>query len=293
MPKASLLTLAQQFLKYLEIKKNYSPLTIRNYKHYLDRFLTFVSPTPQKFSPEKISLEKVKKYQNYLSKFVDKDKKPLSQKTQAYHLTALRSFLRFLAQKNYQVFSPEEISLPRQKKNPLKFLNRNQVERLLVQPNLSKPQGLRDKAILEMLFSSGLQVSEVVALNKDSVDLKTKKLHVFSKNGSRIIFLSERAVFWLARYLVTREDSWKPLFVRTVKKIKAYNKGEEMRLSPRTIQRIVKKYAKKAKLPNRITPQSLRCTYAVNLLQTGVDLKIAQKLLGHKNVATTKVYKKI
>ena len=291
MPKtAPLPKLIQQFLEHLEIEKNCSPLTLRNYKHYLNRFLTFASPTPDKLTPQDVNLEKVRQFRLHLSR-IQTHNRPLSRKTQAYHVIALRSFLRWLIKNDYETLSPDKIDLPKQEGHSLKFLNAEQLETLLAQPILSSPQGLRDKAILEVLFSTGLRVSELVKLNRDSVNLKSREFGVIGKgNRNRIVFLSEKAVEWLERYLASREDKWKPLFVRTVKKVDLQSDGEPMRLSCRSVQRIVAKYVRKAKLPVKISPHGLRHSYATDLLMAGADIRSVQELLGHKNISTTQIY---
>lgn len=292
MPKTtSLPELVQQFLEYLEIEKNCSPLTVRNYKHYLDRFLSFASPTPEKLTPKDIKQELIRKYRLFLSRFADKAKNPLSRRTQAYHVIALRSLLHWLVKNDYETLAPEKIELPKQKGHSIKFLNAEQIERLLAQPNLSSPQGLRDKSVLETLFCTGLRVSELVKLDRDTINLKTREFGVIGKGGqARVVYLSERAASWLKRYLASRDDSWKPLFVRTLRKIDPVASGEEMRLSVRTIQRIVERYAKKARLPIRASPHVIRHSYATDLLRAGADLRSVQELLGHKNVSTTQIY---
>lgn len=292
MPKiTSLPELVQQFLEYLEIERNCSSLTIRNYKHYLDRFLSFISPTPEKLSPKNIDLEKVRKYRLFLSRYSDDKGKTLSRKTQAYHVVALRSFLRWLVKNDYQTLTPEKIDLPKQEGHSLKFLNAEQIERLLSQPEISKPMGLRDKVILEILFSTGLRVSELVKLNRDQINLNRREFGVIGKGGrSRVVFLSERAVEWLKRYLNSRDDQWKPLFIRLSGSMDPTTSGEKMRLTARTIQRIVVKYTKKARLPVKITPHGLRHSFATDLLMAGADIRSVQELLGHKNIQTTQVY---
>ncbi len=287
----SLSRLVEEFLEYLEIEKNSSPLTIRDYRHYLNRFLSFLSPTPEKLSPQKIDLETVKKYRVFLSRYTDKSGRTLSRQTQSYHVIALRSFLRWLIKNDYQTLSPEKIDLPKAESRSLKFLDTDQLERLLAQPDISKIRGLRDKAILETLFSTGLRVSELVKLNRETVNLDQKEFGVIGKGGKlRVVFLSERAVFWLKKYLDLREDPWKPLFVRLGRKTDPTADGEKMRLSVRSIQRIVEKYVKKAKLPIKITPHGLRHTFATDLLRAGADIRSVQEMLGHKNISTTQIY---
>jgi len=289
--KNNLSGLIDKFLEYLEIEKGCSPLTIRNYKHYLNRFLTFASPTPEKLSPQNINLELVRKYRLFLSRYSDDKGRTLSRKTQAYHVVALRSFLRWLVKNDYETLAPEKIDLPKQEGHSLKFLNAEQIERLLAQPEISEPIGLRDKAILETLFSTGLRVSELVKLNRDQISLSRKEFGVIGKGGrSRVVFLSEKAVRWLKRYLDSRDEQYKPLFVRLAGSVSATTSGEKRRLSARSIQRIVEKYVKKARLPVKITPHGLRHSFATDLLMAGADIRSVQELLGHKNISTTQIY---
>jgi len=291
------------FLEYLEIEKNVSKLTIRNYRHYLMRFLGFLatqlpSPTSDQASVgaptlTDINSETVRRYRLYLSRFSDKHNLTLKRVTQNYHLIALRSFLKYLARRGEKVLAPETIELGKAESHSIKFLEREQIERLLNMPEISTPQGMRDKAILEVLFSTGLRVSELVALNRDSVNLDRREFGVIGKGRRpRVVFLSEKAAHWLKRYVAGRQDLAKPLFVRlSGKKPEEGDKtGESLRLTPRSVQRIVEKYVKKARLPMKITPHGLRHSFATDLLASGADLRAIQELLGHKNVSTTQIY---
>jgi len=283
--------LIEEFLEYLEIEKNTSPLTIRNYKHYLTRFSSWLKRNYSKNNPGSINLDVIKKYRVYLSRFTAPNGIPLSRITQSYHVIALRSFLKWLIKNDYKTLSPEKIDLPKTESRSLKFLTTEQVERLLSQPKISTPRGLRDKAILEVLFSTGLRVSELVKLNRDQVDLSRNEFGVIGKGGKgRIVFLSDKASEWLGSYLKERAESWKPLFVRYVKNPEVTEDGKKMRLTVRTIQRIVKKYVRKAKIPVDASVHTLRHSFATDLLMAGADIRSVQELLGHKNISTTQIY---
>ncbi|EKD57989.1 MAG: hypothetical protein ACD_57C00055G0001 [uncultured bacterium] len=285
-------SLCRDFLQHLEIERNCSPLTIRNYQHYLTRFAHWLHERKKTdIAIENVNLQLIREYRLYLSRFKNADGRSLKRVTQGYHVIALRSFLKWLTKNDYQVVSPEKIDLPKSVSRSLKFLNGEQVERLLNQPGLSTPQGLRDKALLEVLFSTGLRVSELVSLNRDQVDLKRREFGVIGKGGrARVVFLSQRAVDWVTRYLKSRDDRWQPLFIRHSGKMDEAHEGEKMRLSPRSVQRLVRKYTKKAKLAVAATTHTLRHSFATDLLIAGADLRSVQELLGHKNIATTQIY---
>lgn len=281
----------ERFLEYLEIEKNASRLTIRNYRHYLNRLLTFIAGQPSPIdNPSSISPELIRSYRLFLSRFSDDKGLTLKRITQNYHLIALRAFLRYMARIDVKALSPEKIELPKAESRSLKFLDREQVERLLNMPSLGTPQGMRDKAIMEVLFSTGLRVSELVKLNRDSVNLERREFGVIGKGGrARVVFLSERAVEWLGRYIKERTDESSPLFIRYAGKTPA-DSNNALRLTARSVQRIVEKYVKKARLPVKITPHGLRHTFATDLLSNGADLRAIQEMLGHKNISTTQVY---
>ncbi|MBL7158895.1 tyrosine-type recombinase/integrase [Candidatus Microgenomates bacterium] len=289
---SSLLQLIDQYLEHLEIDRNCSIYTVRNYRHYLSRFLHFLEENFPKAKAESLNLEIIRKYRLFLSRFSGSNNLPLSRITQSYHVIALRAFLRYLIKNDHQTLAPEKIDLPKGKSKSLKFLNREQIERLLNQPLVSELRGLRDKVILEILFSTGLRVSELTKLNKDQINLKQGEFGIVGKGGRpRVIFLSSTAIEWLNRYLKKREDHFKPLLIRYGgKKIEPSISDEQMRLTVRSVQRIVDKYAKKAKLPIKATPHVLRHSFATDLLTSGADLRSVQEMLGHKNISTTQIY---
>ena len=285
----------EMFVEYLEIERNVSPYTLRNYKHYLYKFCNWIFKNYGDLAIEKIDTEKVRKYRLYLARFVDTNKIPLKKITQSYYLIALRAFLKWMVKNDFKVLAPEKIELPKTESRSMKFLTSTQVEGLLNQPQISEVRGLRDKAVLEMLFSTGLRVSELTKLNRDRIIFESGEFGVIGKGGrARVVFLSERASYWLKKYLNKRRDSWRPLFIRhnykEDKKIMSQKEAENMRLSVRTIQRIVIKYARKAGLPLKVSPHGLRHSFATDLLASGADIRSVQEMLGHKNISTTQIY---
>ena len=288
----SLEPLIDDFLEYLEVEKGHSPFTIREYRHYLNRFLGWLGTNTSTTKPEDISPELVRKYRLYLAHLNDQAGKPLKRVTQTYHIIALRAFLRYLlVQRDIPTLSPDKIELPKQSQRLVTFLNPEQVERLLNSPKISNEVGLRDKAILETLFSTGLRVSELVRLNRDQINLERKEFGIRGKgNKLRVVFLSDTATHWLERYLQTRKDSFKPLFIRYSGRVDTKKDGEPMRLTARSIQEIVSKYAKRCGLPVEVTPHTLRHSFATDLLIGGADLRSVQEMLGHVSIRTTQVY---
>ncbi len=294
----SLESLIKDFLEYLEIERNVSQLTIRNYAHYLRRFLGFLeayspSPAMKPVKSSDITSESIRQYRLYLSRFVDAHDISLKRVTQNYHLIALRSFLKYLLKRDIAVVAPEKIDLPKAESHSIKFLEREQVDRLLNMPEISTPDGLRDKAILETLFSTGLRVSELVKLNRGQINFERKEFGVIGKGRrARVVFLSDSAVEWLTRYLKDRGDESQALFIRYSgkKPDEGQNVGESLRLTARSVQRLVEKYVKKGRLPIKITPHGLRHSFATDLLTNGADLRAIQEMLGHKNVSTTQIY---
>lgn len=281
-----------RYLEYLEVERQVSQYTIRNYHHYLSRFVEWLDEVHLPHSVQKIDLNLISKYRLYLAHYIDEQNRSLSKVTQAYHVIAIRSWLKWMIKHDVSVMAPEKIELPKGESHSLKFLTSEQLERLLAQPKLATVAGLRDRTILEVLFSTGLRVSELTRLNRDQVNVEKREFGVMGKGRKiRVVFLSERAARWVERYEFTRKDAWEPMFIRySRKKEPVTSDGEKMRLTPRSVQRIVEKYRKMARLPIPITPHGLRHTFATDLLSHGAGLREVQEMLGHKNVATTQIY---
>ncbi len=279
------------FLEYLEVERNVSRLTIRNYSHYLRKFLEWF--TGQGLTSLKShDKEVVRQWRVHLARQLDDKGHGLSKRTQSYYIIALRSWLKWLIKQDMPVLHPEKIELPKVEAHQMKFLQIDKVERLLGAVSISTPTGLRDKAILELLFSTGLRVSELVGLNRDQVDTNTREFGVIGKGRrARVVFLSERAAHWLERYLVTRTDIWSPVFIHIKgKQADPTSDGEEMRLTTRSVQRIVDHYSRLAKLPIKISPHGIRHSFATDLLSNGASLRDVQEMLGHKDISTTQIY---
>ncbi len=281
-------SLITDFLEYLEVDKGASQKTIQNYDHYLKRFLDFSGD----IDPKGIDLPSVRKYRLYLSRFTDpKTEKPLQRVTQNYFMIALRAFLRYLAKQDIKSLSAEKIELGETEASPIKTLDEESLQRLLNAPDVLEKPGLRDRALLETLFSTGLRVAELASLDTDTVNLDRKKFSVVGKGQKeRVVFLSDSAVKWLDQYLRARKDSFKPLFIRFQGKIDPADAGEKMRLTPRSIERIVEKYVKGVGLSVKATPHTLRHSFATDLLINGADIRSVQEMLGHSNISTTQIY---
>lgn len=283
--------LIDQFLEYLEIEKNCSKLTIRDYRHYLEVFSLWFSENMSGKDISDLDLVTVRKYRVFLANREDKKGLTLKRVTQNYYVIALRSFLRFLIKNDHATLEPSKIDLPKTESRSLKFLEREQIDRLVTSIDTSKEEGIRDRAIFELLFSTGLRVSELVRLNHNQINLDRKEFGVIGKGGrARVVFVSDRAEEWVTRYLKERKDNFKPLFIRYSGKIIEEDNGEKMRLTARSIERIVKKYVRAARLPVDATVHTLRHSFATDLLTNGADLRSVQEMLGHKNIATTQIY---
>ncbi|MBI3952819.1 MAG: tyrosine-type recombinase/integrase [Candidatus Doudnabacteria bacterium] len=294
--KSKLQRMYQRFLEYLEIERNRSRMTLRNYDHYLKRFVEF-SAVQGINDPKDIDLELIRSYRLFLNRLMDHDKN-LKVITQNYHLIALRSFLKYLAKIDVKTLAAEKIELPRTPNRTVDFLDSEDLERLFEATSQEKNKltSLRDRAILEFLFSTGLRISELMSLKKDSINLKKGEFTVRGKGDKlRLVFLSGHAAEVLKKYLDARDDNSKALFIRHDEKESVEKQMESQDknipgLTPRSVQRIIKKYAKLAGITKKITPHTLRHSFATDLLANGADLRSVQEMLGHASISTTQIY---
>lgn len=281
-----------QFLEYCELDRNLSPKTVQMYGYYLNFFQAWIKKNYIVDYENVSSLNDlhIRKFRLYLSQeYRNKYKGPLQRQSQNYFLIAVRSMLRFLIRQEVLVMSPEKIDLGKTKDRLIKFLTPEDLKKLLETPNTKKLQGLRDKTILEVLFSTGLRVSELASLNRDQINLISGEFNVLGKGRkNRLVFLSTRAIEWLKRYIETRKDESPAVFIRY--RGKTAKNPNELRLTPRQIERLVEKYRLIAGITAHLTPHVLRHSFATDLLTHGADLRSVQELLGHRNIATTQIY---
>lgn len=287
---SSLSNLINEFLEYCEIEKNQSKLTIRNYRHYLTRFLELTKA--QKASD--ITMEAVRHYRLLLNRQVDKNGRSAKRITQSYYIIALRAFLKYLAKRDIRTLSPEKIELPKTAEREIEALNREELENLLAAPfqtNFPIFIKTRDQAILETLFSTGLRVSELASLTREQVNLKYDEFTIRGKgNKLRLVFLSETAKESLKNWLALRRDNADYLFVRYNKKKQADEISGLKPLTVRSIERLIKRYANLCGINKKVTPHVLRHTFATDLLRNHADIRSVQKMLGHANIGTTQIY---
>jgi site-specific recombinase XerD len=303
----------QQFLEHLEIEKNRSDKTTKNYDFYLKRFVEWFGSDKK---PGDITYEDVRQFRLWLNRLIDVHGEPLKKNTQNYHLIALRSFLKYLAKRDVTTLPAEKIELMKMPDREVSFLDDSDLSRILEAPlkniNTKKLEAegekllagptlliaYRDKSILELLFSTGLRVSELVKLKKDDVNLKRDEFSIMGKGGkTRVVFISEQAKYWLKKYLDLRNDIHPYLFISHDKRTKKHEiaknsslEGEDEPLTTRSVQRIVQKHAKAAGITKTVTPHTLRHSYATDLLQNGADIRSVQSMLGHASITTTQIY---
>ena len=277
------------FLESLEVEAGRSRYTTRNYELYLERLIEFGG---EELKPSDIDEEWLRKYRLWLNRYQTPQKKGLSVATQSYHLIALRGFLKYLAKRHIKSLDPSLVDLPRSHRSQVTFLHVDEIEAILNQIPVDTETGLRDRAILELLFSTGLRISELIALNRDSVNLERKEFMVRGKGQKdRPVFVSDTAALAVADYLSERKDSLPALFLNNSKNQPlAGASGDYRRLTPRSVERIINKYVRAAGITKHVTPHTLRHSFATDLLMNGADLRSVQSLLGHSNISTTQIY---
>jgi site-specific recombinase XerD len=284
--------LKREFLEYLEIEKGRSLHTISNYDRYLSRFLEYAKTD----DPKRVTENLIREYRLWLNRQpgtkIGRHTDTLKRKTQNYYLIALRAFLKYVRKRGITSLSPEYIELARTPERSLDLISAEELRRLMNAPDVSTLQGLRDKAMLELLFSTGLRVSELCSLSTDDIDIRKDEFSVRGKGDKiRVVFLSDSARDALKAYLAARKDMDDALFVQYGKNIKEVKtKNRDLRLTSRSVQRIIKKYAIEAGITRKVTPHVIRHSFATDLLSNGADLRSVQALLGHANIATTQVY---
>ncbi len=289
----SLSQLKDDFLQYIEIEKGRSALTVRNYDHYLTRFLQFIKVE----SPADIVESRMREYRVYLNRLQARPQKKgqsvetLDKKTQNYHLIALRAFFKYIRKRGIAGYDPERIELAKTSGRELDLISEKELAALFGSVDVSTLAGLRDMALLEMLFSTGLRVSELCSLDRDT-DFSTGEISVRGKGGKvRVVFISDAARDAVKRYVAARVDIDEAMFIdhspRALSRIK---KEESVRLTPRSVERVLNKCAEKAGISKKCTPHVLRHSFATDLLYNGADLRTVQMMLGHASIATTQIY---
>jgi len=282
----------RHFLEHCEIEKNRSIKTLENYTHYMNRFLDFMGDVQL----DSIDQDNVKKYRLHLNRMEHRPNEPLTIKTQNYHIIALRAFLKYCVKRDWKSLEPEKIELAKIPERHVEYLSREELERLFHAIDTSSLIGLRNRAILELLYSTGLRISELVGLDTLQVNLERGEFQVRGKGKKvRIVFISERAKDWVKAYMEARDDSFDPLFLnhRRARKLKDHEselKGEHRRLTAYTIEEMVRNTAYAAGIVKKVTPHVLRHSFATELLQNGADIRSVQEMLGHSSITTTQIY---
>ncbi len=275
------------YIEHLEVEGGRSAKTAENYRLYLERFVEFTND----IKVGDITSEVIRKYRLWLNRYKNATDDELATITQAYHLIALRGFLGYLSQRDIETLAPNKITLPKVSRKQVTFLHYDEVQRLIGAIDLSSEAGLRDRAIVELLFSSGLRVSELINLNRDHVNTKRREFMVRGKGQKdRPIFISESAADWVNRYLDARRDTLAPLFLSYSKNNIASTSGDFRRLTARSVQRMVSQYARLAGITKHVSPHTMRHSFATDLLMNGADIRSVQSMLGHSNISTTQVY---
>ena len=285
--------LIDEFLEHLVVEKNRSPKTVVAYRHYFVRLLTWINAD---IATDQLTSDRIRKFRIFLSNYLDEHNDPLSLKTQSYHMVALRSLLRYAARRDIAALAPDKIELPKTESRQVQYLTDEELGNLLEVPDTSMMTGLRDRAIIETLFSTGLRVSELAALDRRMLSLHTGELRVIGKGRKeRLVFLSERARSWLNTYFSRRVDISPAAFVG----YRGKGVGDDpsavvqlscTRLTPRSVDRVIQEAALKANIVKKVRPHTMRHSFATDLLLNGADIRSVQTLLGHASITTTQIY---
>ncbi len=281
-------TSLKDFQQYLEIERGRSQATTENYLRYLRKYFQFAKIS----SPSEITEVSVREWRLHLNRLpgtkVGGRQEPMKRRTQNYYLIALRAYLKFLRMRNVESLAPEKIELAKVASRQIDIITAAELERLLLAPDPATPQGLRDRAVLQLLFSTGLRVSELCSLNIDDIDMERDEFSIRGKGERvRVVFLSETAKRMIRDWLATREDIEEALFIQLGKRSAA---DGSRRLQPRAVQRLLKKAAVLAGITRKVTPHTIRHSFATDLLRNGADLRAVQSMLGHADISTTQVY---
>ena len=287
--------LINDFLEHLEIEAGRSKRTVENYRLYLERFAEIALDVTGKdmLRPQDITKDVLRKYRVKLNRYgTDNGGEDLKVITQAYHLIALRGFLKYLAKRDIKSLDHSLVELPKAVRRQVTFLHYDEVEDMLDQIDLSTESGLRDRAIIELLYSGGLRVSELVGLNRDSINLERREFMVRGKGSKdRPIFISQACADRVADYLDARSDSLPALFLNNSRNTQAVDtSGNYRRITARSVERIVEKYARLAGITKHVSPHTLRHSFATDLLMNGADIRAVQSMLGHADISTTQIY---
>ena len=286
-------TAIDEFLEYLAVEKNRSPKTITVYRHYLDRFSAWLK---KDIPLDTLTAEQVRRFRLFLHNFLDERNNPLSLQTQSYHIVALRSLLRYARRRGVACLAPDQIELPKLEAREVSYLSAEELETLLNTPDETTMTGLRDRAMMELFFSTGLRVSELASLTRTMINPETGEMRVVGKGRKeRIVFISPRAAEWYMRYVTRRQDELEAAFVgyrgkgvgdHPSPKVEA----QATALTSRSIERSIEKHVVAAGLVKKITPHTLRHSFATDLLLNGADIRSVQTLLGHSSITTTQIY---
>ena len=287
--------LVNDFLEHLEIEAGRSKKTIENYRFYLERFVNVSLEILNKdtMGPQDMTKELLRKYRIKLNRLgSDNGDEDLKTITQTYHLIALRGFLKYLVKRDIKSLDPSLVELPHVVRKQVTFLHYDEVEEMLDQIDLSTESGLRDRAIIELLYSGGLRVSELVGLNRDSINLERREFMVRGKGSKdRPIFISQACADRVQDYLDARTDSLPALFLNNSRNLQAVDtSGNYRRMTVRSVERIVEKYARLAGITKHVSPHTLRHSFATDLLMNGADIRAVQSMLGHADISTTQIY---